>query len=246
MLCSSRGLGCTAFLALGVVVFVSATSVAAEEAAKSGPTSKSKEAVGNYLAPWLLNQMVREINEGLKDRSIDQRFAAFQAYAGEQLDSTAGQARTSEVTGNCRLKWYDHLMRNPFKAPVEAEQFTRELHQALRGDTKGFDRALAIAREKMDAGKREPQRPTEVKSPEQALDVLKQALTKAQTAYAAAIAPLSQEEIKYLRQQLYPVLTGQMTIGHTLWDRSTGATSAICWKEWIAMPCSMRPTPWCR
>ena len=53
MLCSSRGLGCTAFLALGVVVFVSATSVAAEEAAKSSPTSKSKEAVGNYLAPWL-------------------------------------------------------------------------------------------------------------------------------------------------------------------------------------------------
>ena len=41
--------------------------------------------------------------------------------------------RTSEVTGNCRLGWYDHLMRNPLKAPVEAEQFTRELHQALRG-----------------------------------------------------------------------------------------------------------------
>jgi hypothetical protein len=166
--------------------------------------------------------MVKEIKSGLKDRNIEERFATFQSYAGQQLDSTAGQARTSEVTGNCRLNWYDHLMRNPLKAPVEAEQFTRELHKALRGDAKGFDQALIMAREKMDAGKREPQKLAEVKSPEQALDILKQALIKAQTAYAAAIRPLSQDEIKYLGQQLYPVLTEQMTIGHTLWDPSTG------------------------
>jgi hypothetical protein len=219
---NSRFLGYTAFLALGVVVCVGATSVAAEEDAKSSSTAKSKDAVGNPLASWILNQMVREMNEGLKTRGIDHRFAAFQAYAGEQLDNTAGKAQTSEVTGNCRLNWYDHMMRNPLKAPIEAEQFTRELHQALRDDAKGFDQALAIAREKMDAGHREPQKLPEVKSPEQALDILKQTLVKAQTAYAAAIAPLSQSEIAQLRQQLYPVLTGQSSIGHTLWDRSTG------------------------
>ena len=135
---NSRFLGCAAFLALGVVVCVSATSVAAEEDAKSSSTAKSKDTVGNPLASWILNQMVREMNEGLKDRGIDHRFAAFQAYAGEQLDSTAGLGATSEVTGNCRLSWYDHMMRNPLKAPVEAEQFTRELHQALLGDDKGW------------------------------------------------------------------------------------------------------------
>ncbi len=211
-----------ASLVLGIVLCVDAFALAAEEVAQNKTATKSKETVGNPLAPWLVEQMAKEINSGLKERGIEDRFAAFQKYAGEQLDSTAGQARTSEVTGNCRLKWYDHLMRNPLKAPVEAEQFTRELHKAFRGDAKGFDQAMMIAREKMDAGKREPQKLPEVKSPEQALDVLKQSLTKAQTAYAAAIAPLSQEEIKYLRQQLYPVLTEQMTIGHTLWDRSTG------------------------
>jgi len=213
-----RGFLCVASLVFGMVV----SAVAAEEPAKSGTSAKSKQPIGNPLAAWVIEQMVKEINSGMKDRGIEDRFAAFQAYAGQQLDSTAGQARTSEVTGNCRLKWYDHLMRNPLKAPVDAEQFTRELHKALRGDAKGFDQALIMAREKMDAGKREPQKAVEVKSPEQALDILKQALTKAQTAYAAAIAPLSKEEITYLGQQLYPVLTGQMTIGHTLWDRSTG------------------------
>ena len=222
VLCSSRVFGCTALLALGVVVLVGANSVAAEEVTKSDTTTKSKETIGNPLASWVIEQMVKEINSGLKDRGIEGRFAAFQEYAGYQLDISAGQARTSEVTGNCRLKWYDHLMRNPLKAPVEAEQFTRELHKALRSDATGFDQALAMAREKMDAGHREPQKLPEVTSPEQALDVLKQAMTKAQTAYAAAIAPLSRNEITYLHQYLYPILTGQMTIGHTLWDRSTG------------------------
>jgi hypothetical protein len=219
---NSRFLGCAAFLALGVVVCVGATSVAAEEAAKSSPTSKSKDISGNHLAPWILTQMVKEMNEGLKTRGIDQRFAKFQSYAGERLDATAGQRRTSEITGNCRLSWYDHLMRNPLKAPIEAEQFTRELHQNLRDNAEGLDRALIIARQKMDAGHREPQKLSEVKSPEQALDILKQALVKAQTAYAAAIAPLSQSEMAQLRQNLYPVLTSQGCIGHTLLDRSTG------------------------
>lgn len=217
-----RWLLCVAFLAFGIAVCAGAAPAAADETVKSGTSVESTRAIGNPLASWVIEQMVKEINTGLKDRGIEERFAAFEKYAGEQLDSTAGQARTSEVTGNCRLKWYDHLMRNPLKAPVEAEQFTRELHKALRGDAQGFDEALMIAREKMDAGKREPQKLAEVKSSEQALDVLKQALTKAQTAYAAAIAPLSKEEVKYLGQQLYPILTGQMSIGHTLWDRSTG------------------------
>jgi hypothetical protein len=217
-----RFLGRTACLAFAIVAFVGATSIADEEAVKSSPAPKSKETVGNYLAPWLVEQMVQEINNGLKDRKIDHRFAAFQTYAGEQLDSTAGKTQTSEITGNCRLRWYDHLMRNSLKAPIEAEQFTRDLHQVLQGDAKGFDRALAIAREKMDAGHREPQELSEVKSPEQALDVLKQALVKAQTGYAAAMTPLSQNEITQIRQQLYPILTEQGSIGHTLWNRPTG------------------------
>jgi hypothetical protein len=178
--------------------------------------------VGNPHASWLVEQMVREIKEGLKDRNIDQRFTAFRTYAGEQLDYTAGKASVSEITGNCRLSWYDHLMRNPLKAPGEAEQFTSQLHQALRNDAAGLNKTLIIAREKMDAGKRESQENQKATSPEQALEILKQALAKAQTSYTKAIAPLSQNEIAYLKQQLYPILTEHVTIGHTLWERSTG------------------------
>jgi len=95
----------------------------------------------------------------------------------------------------------------------------------------------------MDAGHREPQKLPEVNSPEQALDILKQALVRAQTAYAAAIAPLSQSEISQLRQQLYPVLTEQGSIGHTLWNRPTGRYLCDLWKKWIVMHYLTRPTP---
>ena len=71
----------------------------------------------------------------------------------------------SEVTSICRLKWYDHLLRNTLKAPGEAEQFTRELHAALLGNHEGLDRALMIARQKMDQPAREPGVYAEVTSP---------------------------------------------------------------------------------
>ena len=152
MIGNFRFLGCAAFLAVGVMT-VGVTATAAEKVAKSHTEAKSKEIVGNRHAPWLIEQMNKEINKGLRDRGIEDRFAMFRSYAGWKLDSTADKTRHSEVDGNCRLKWYDHLMRNPLKAPVEAEQFTRELHRSLRGDAKGLDRALTIAREKMDAGR---------------------------------------------------------------------------------------------
>jgi len=185
-------------LGFALAVCLGATSIIGGNAIAGSPTDKSHDSVGNPLAPWLVEQIVHEVKDGLKNRNIDGNFATFQSYLGSQLDATAGLARTSEVTGNCRLSWYDHMMRDPLKAAVEAEQFTRELHQALGGDHRGLDRALAIAREKMDAGHREPREFPAVNSPEQALETLKQALVNAQVAYAAAIAPLSQTELSQI------------------------------------------------
>jgi hypothetical protein len=182
----------------------------------------AKEVVGSPIASWCVKQAIREVRDGLKARNIEQRFATFETYSGERLNATAGDAKVSEVTGNCRLSWYDHLMRHPLDAPIEAQQFTRDLHQALLDNAEGFDKALVIAREKMDAGHREPQKLPEVNSPEQAIEVVKQALESAHKDFAAAMAPLSQNDRAQLVQKLYPVLTEQGSIGHTLWNRPSG------------------------
>ncbi len=188
-----------------------------------GPeAAEQPKPVGEPLAPGMIELLQNEIVAGLKRRGIAADFARFQSYAGAKLDATSGPRTGSELTGKCRLRWYDHLLRNPLKAPAEAEAFTRELHTAALGDHEGLAQVLAIAAQKMDLKPRQPRSAVEVTSPEQALDLLKQSLTKAQLAHSAALAPLTKSEIRTLSEKLYPILTSQNRYGHTLQDRWTG------------------------
>ena len=61
-----------------------------------------------------------------------------------------------------------------------------------------------------------------VKTPQEALDVVKQALIEARAAQAAALAPLTKGEIRELSSYIYPVMVGQNSVAHTLNDRGTG------------------------
>ena len=82
-----------------------------------------------------------EIESSLRARNIEDRFNRWQYYMASRLDSSSGVYSPTEVTGNCRLSWYDHLMRHVLDAPAEAEEFTRTLHENLRGDHLGLYRA---------------------------------------------------------------------------------------------------------
>jgi len=207
-----------------------------EPAAEEKPTKKKRAAeekkpvveqkkpkpVGDPLAPGLVALVPDEIIGGLKRRKIEPEFARFQAYAGRTLDNTAGDRRTSEVTGNCRLSWYDYLLRHPLRAPGEAEEFTRLLHAAILDGPDGLDRALVIASGKMDLREPAPQKIVSPKTPEEALETLKQALAAAQVHYAAALAPLAPAQIDRLARGLHPYLTRNGNVGHTLSDRGSG------------------------
>ncbi len=188
----------------------------------SAGIEKSCKSVGHPQAPGLMVLLEREIRAGLKERGIESNIYRWRRYAAAKLNSTAGAYSNSEITGNCRLRWYDRMLRDPLKAPAEAERFTRELHQAIRGDHQGLDRALVTAREKMDCTPREPGSFSSPKSPREALEAVENALTGAQMGFAAALSTLNRQEIGELWANLYPVLTGQNRVGHTLQDRVTG------------------------
>ncbi len=178
--------------------------------------------LGNPLAPSLVELMEAEIRAGFKTRAIEGRWRQFCAYAAMKMDSTAGAFTGSEVTGNCRLRWYDRLMRNPLAAPAEAERFTRQLHAALVSDASGLAQALRLARQAMDAPPSEPVSLDKPDSPEAALSAVVQALEGAQAGYAKALAPLNRSELGELVRLLYPVLAGNARQGHTLDNRGTG------------------------
>jgi hypothetical protein len=190
--------------------------------AKGSPAARGAATVGEPLAPGMMELLRDEIVAGLKTRGIQSRFARFQSYLSGKLYSTSGAYTGSELAGNCRLKWYEHMLRNPLGAPAEAEDLTRTLHQAIRNNGAGLAPILPIIAEKLDLGAR-PVRPyVAVHSPQEALAVLKQALVGAQAAYAAALAPLGKSEVRELSGYLYPVMVGQNNVGHTLNDRATG------------------------
>jgi hypothetical protein len=164
----------------------------------------------------------REMLAGFHDRQIEPQFAQFCRYLAMKLDTTASPHSSSEVTGLCRLSWYDHLLRNPIKAPAEAEEFTRTLHEALRSEDQSLVRALASARKKMDLKPQATSTPRMPKSPEEALDMIEEALAGAQSGYSDALSTLTRSEIAELGRYLYPVFVSQNQNGHTLSDRNSG------------------------
>ena len=105
---------------------------------------------GDPQAPAKMAMLEQEIRTGLRSRGIEGDFARFNSYLASTLRATSSAYTGSEVTGNCRLSWYDHLLRNPLKAPAEAEQFTRELHRAVLSGPKGLAQVLATIRRKLD------------------------------------------------------------------------------------------------
>lgn len=183
---------------------------------------KSANVLGDPLAPGMVKLLQDEISTGIKRRGISDRFARFQRYMIGQVNHSAGKYTGSELAGNCRLRWYDHLMRNALAAPGEAERFTRDLHAAALDGNEGLAQVLAIESVKMDLGPRKPRKSAAPATADQALETIKQALTEAQVAYCAALAPLGKSEIRELQANLVSVFSTQNQVGHTLNDRGTG------------------------
>ncbi len=217
-----RSLSCVVLLAL--LGTPAASCLAGDEAGEPRGDVPSQQ-VGDARAQGMLELLRNEIVAGLKRRGIESNFARFQRYAAGKLASTA-RGYGGEVTGICRLRWYDHLLRNILAAPSEAEQFTRDLHTALIDNHRGLDRALAMAADKLDLTPAEPAVFAAVDSPDAALAEVERVLLTVQMAYADALAPLSRDEISRLVRGLYPTFTSQASNGHTLPSR--GAARSYC------------------
>jgi len=182
--------------------------------------------VGAPNAPGMVALMQQEILEGFRQRRIESDFARFQAFARHKLDTTAGGYRGGEVTGICRLGWFDHMLRNVIEAPAEAERFTRSLHESFLKGHEGFDEVLCQAAVKLDLRQREPRRFNPIDSPRAALDQVRRSLIESQAAFAAALEPLSRSEIRLVADSSYSIFTTSANNGHTLPNRSTART--IC------------------
>ena len=153
---------------------------------------------------------------------MDGNFARFESYAGRTLERDGRSVYGFGVDGQLPAELVRSLAAQSAAGPGEAEEFTRDFAHVVPRRSVGAWSGFAIVAEKLDLGKRKPRGFVAVHSPQEALEVVKQSLVEAQTAYAAALAPLTKSEIQELATYLYPVLVGENRVGHTINDRGTG------------------------
>lgn len=164
----------------------------------------------------------KEIQAGLRERKLSQNLLQFQNYTGYQLNLSTGTRRVNEVTGNCRLDWYDHLMRNPLTTPAESEAFTRRLFESIQNDHRGLERTLAIARSKMDVPLKTEASVRFGESTNDPLTFVSDVLERVQRSHTQSLAPLTPAELSQLQRELYPILVSQNDVGYTLANRGRG------------------------
>ncbi|MCM2372135.1 hypothetical protein [Aporhodopirellula aestuarii] len=176
--------------------------------------------------PELMAVLTNEITSGLRQRNLDRNFVQFQNYTGYQLNLSTGTRHVNEVTGNCRLSWFDYLLRNPLNAPAESEAFTRYLYESVRMPAGGLDRTLAIARSKMDVSVKKSLPVKPQAASDDPLAFVSEVLERVQRSHAEALAPLTAAELSNLDRNIYPLLVSQNDVGYTLANR--GAGRRIC------------------
>jgi len=190
----------------------------------SKPSSTPREPGSQRRSgPELMGILTHEITVGLGRRQLDSDWTQFENYAGHQLNLSTGNRRVNEITGNCRLSWFDHLLRNPMSAPRESEAFTRELFESMkRPGGEGWDRALEIAREKMDVFEKPPASIDDVTDENDPLSRVAEVLEDVRRHHAESLAPLSRVELQQLEKTIYPLLVSQNDVGFTLANRVAG------------------------
>ena len=163
-----------------------------------------------------------EMKAGLQRRDVEDRLERYHVQIDKLMDGSAFGRKWQDKTGNCRLRWVDHLIRRPMVGFGEAEQFTRQLHVSALDEHYGTARVLAHAAVRLDL------KPTQRKhlpppgSVQQALDRVIRAIAESSSAFADAIKPLDASESGVLAEHLYAVSTGDVTHGARFADATIG------------------------
>jgi len=149
-----------------------------------------------------------EFNAELQQRQLDVQYLDMIAFFADRLDHSAGGRSFSDKTGNCRLSWFEWMMRHPIESVGVADEFTRALHDsASRPD--GLPRLVDMAAVKLDAPIVGGAEPIAVPRGDPALAKLAASLLRASHAIDAALAPLTQAEREELRVNLFEQSTGR-------------------------------------
>lgn len=154
-----------------------------------------------------VTQMTGDFRAELQKRQLEGKYADMAAYFADRLDNSADAKTFSDKTGNCRLSWFDWMMRHPLESVGAAEEFTRTLHENA-GKPDGVSRIVDMAAGKLDAQILGGTLPQGVTRFNPALQKLDSSLLRARRMFEAALAPLTPADREELQAKLFTQSTG--------------------------------------
>ena len=152
-------------------------------------------------------QMTGELRANLQKRQLNVEFAEMTAFFSDRLDNSAGAKTFSDKTGNCRLSWFDWMMRHPIESVGAADEFTRTLH-VNAGKPDGVARIVDMAAGKLDAQILGGGEPTVISVTDPILMKLSLAVLLAHSGFTSALAPLTPTEREELQTKLFTQSSG--------------------------------------
>ena len=181
---------------------------------------------GHPDSQHLLALVEAEIESGLRRRGHEAiaKREAYRSHIAGLMNASSGDRTYSDKTGNCRLTWVDRMMRRPEAATAEADQFTRQLHKAVRNETDGLHHLLRVAAARMDLDFTHAESAVypKGKQPEAVLGYVAGRIASARTAFDRAMIPLDAEARALLASQLYAVSTRDIASGASFSNRDLG------------------------
>ncbi|MDR3109394.1 MAG: hypothetical protein LBU65_06870 [Planctomycetaceae bacterium] len=195
---------------------------------KSEPTSApfiDASRVGDPNASKKVRLLYDEIINGLKARNATGRMGMWQGYARSTLNNTNSTSTGSEVDGRARLSWYVEQYNDVLKSAINADEFSRAMHHGLSTDHLRLAEAMTMIRKKLDVAPRQDEGVVfkEMKTPQEAMDVVVKSIADAQVGTTKALATLTIAEKDELVKQLVPTYCGQGCVnGHTIPNRTVG------------------------
>ncbi len=195
---------------------------------EQAPVIEEPEGPSAYTMEQLLPLLRSEMETGLQSRQHEGIYQRWRTYIGERLAATASRTSSFEMRGNCRLPWYEQMLKAPIAAPAEAERFSREMHEGFGRGSAGMVHSILYAREAMGLKGEIPETFVAPTDPEEALKAVETKAVAARAGLSKAIATLSAKEADDLQQNLLTAFCGSSMTGHTLDPRFAPLARRMC------------------
>lgn len=192
------------------------------------PVIEEPEGPSAYTMEQLLPLLRSEMENGLQSRQHEGIYQRWRAYIGERLAATESRTSSFEMRGNCRLPWYEQMLKAPIAAAAEAERFSREMHEGFGRGSAGMVHSILYAREAMGLKGEVPAAFVAPTDPEEALKVVEAETVAARAGLSKAIVTLSAKEADDLQQNLLTAFCGSSMTGHTLDPRFAPLARRMC------------------